>query len=218
MKNFFKNKHKEYGLDVKSLGWGSVYSQRKRFEAICELINLKDEDSIIDVGSGFCDLYDYITNEKKIKITYSGVENCKPIFEESSIKFLNILKNKNNNFQIFNMDYREEAFLELFSEKFDYTICSGLFCFDDYETNNSELLTKNLKRLYDISKKGLVVNFLSKETKNEIKPGFKHFNSREISDLAQKYITSKIIISKNYMHNDFTVFMCKDNQKVSKKK
>ena len=50
--NFLNNIYeKKFGNtdDVKSLGWGSLYSQSKRLEVLLE-IGIKVEDSVLDVG------------------------------------------------------------------------------------------------------------------------------------------------------------------------
>ena len=39
---FYEEKFRKYGIDPKSLGWQKV-SQEKRFEKICEIVELQDK-------------------------------------------------------------------------------------------------------------------------------------------------------------------------------
>jgi len=212
MKSFFRELYEKHGDDVKALGWGSLYSQKVRFEAICNIVDFKKNDSIIDVGSGFCDFYDYLKNQKNIELDYLGTERCETIYKASKEKHQDEIESKDIRFSILNVDYKDPDFLKKINKNFDYVICSGIFCFDNEENNDEEKLCKNVKKLYSFSKKGLVINFLSKETKNPIKKGFKHFDPDYILNFLRHRITNNVILKKDYIHNDFTVFLKRNHR------
>ena len=69
---FYEEKFRKYGIDPKSLGWQKV-SQEKRFEKICEIVELQDK-SLLDIGAGFLDLATYISGKKIAIKSYTAVE------------------------------------------------------------------------------------------------------------------------------------------------
>lgn len=69
---FYEEKFRKYGIDPKSLGWQKV-SQEKRFEKICEIVELRDK-SLLDIGAGFLDLATYISGKKIALKSYTALE------------------------------------------------------------------------------------------------------------------------------------------------
>ena len=69
---FYEEKFRKYGIDPKSLGWQKV-SQEKRFEKICEIVELRDK-SLLDIGAGFLDLATYISVKKIAIKSYTALE------------------------------------------------------------------------------------------------------------------------------------------------
>ena len=69
---FYEEKFRKYGIDPKSLGWQKV-SQEKRFEKICEIVELRDK-SLLDIGAGFLDLATYISGKKIAIKSYTALE------------------------------------------------------------------------------------------------------------------------------------------------
>ena len=70
--NFYNKRFKKYGDDIKSVGWGDIESQELRFKILAEIDKL-DNSSILDLGCGFGDLYDFFSRNK-IKIDYRGID------------------------------------------------------------------------------------------------------------------------------------------------
>ena len=93
LKNIFKNVNKRYddrfkkfGDDPKSLGWDNTTNQNIRFKTAFENLNFKDK-SILDVGCGLANFYDFLSNYLLEKnFSYTGTDCNKSL--------INFCKNK----------------------------------------------------------------------------------------------------------------------------
>lgn len=88
---FFDNLTEEHGFDFKSLAYGSLESQLKKFQALVE-VGLDKEDklvTILDVGCGFGDLVEFM-KRKKIKFKYKGIDISPKIVEIAKEKRPNL--------------------------------------------------------------------------------------------------------------------------------
>lgn len=190
IKTFFSKSYEQYGQNVKSLGWGSEYSQTKRFEKILQ-IGIKNGDSLLDVGCGFGDFYSYLKNF--IDINYFGID--------LSADFIKIARQKygQNNFQVLNvLDY---------SEKSDWVICSGIF---SIKPCNIDYIKQITTHMFDISKKGIAFNCLSNLTPYTIKENMAYFSPCEILQNVVTVLTTCYSLHHDYLENDFTYFLFKD--------
>lgn len=194
---FYKKLFDKYGDDVKSLEWGSKVSQEKRFKILCEIGNL-DNTSILDVGCGMGDLY-YFLKQKRIRFRYTGYD----IFPD----FIKIAKKKYPmaNFKIKDILTQKE------NKKFDYVFSSGLF--NVKVGNNEDFVKKMLKKMFEICKKGVGVNFQSiycdKEYLNDEDTYF--FSPEKVLFTAFQ-LNRKIILRHDYMPHDFTIYIYKEEK------
>lgn len=169
---------------VKSLGWGSEFSQKIRFKILLEINNLTLKDSILDVGCGHGDLSEYCEN-------YIGIDMREKAIKSAKIKY------PNKNFIICGVDQIDK--------KFDWVISSGIFCFkENWENNTFEVLSK----MFEKSNKGVSCNFLSDQLIAQ-DDEMKYTNVYEIYSIINK-ITKKFVIRHDYLDNDITVYMYKD--------
>lgn len=191
--DFHEKAKEKYGTCVKSLGWGSKYSQEIRFKAMTE-IGFKSKDTVLDVGCGFGDLVNYL-EKKNIKLQeYTGIDldeyfirQAKEYYEKNNTNFYNcsLFEFQNNN-----------------CKKYDWVVASGIFSFDCKNWDKNVLST--MTTMFSLARKGISVNFLSSSSKKQ-KAGFKYVNpdcmvKNNVIGLSKNYV-----IKKNYKVNDFTL-------------
>jgi ubiquinone/menaquinone biosynthesis C-methylase UbiE len=169
--------------DVKSLGWGSEFSQTKRFEILLEINGYRKGDSVLDVGCGYGDLSVYIDNYTGIDIRSYAIQKAKEKYKDCN--FLNC--------DIFSL-----------SESYDWVFASGIFCFNKRWKKYTE---EHINKMYSISKKGTAFNFISYRSDNRIK-GIKYAKISETISIVSE-INSKFSIRNDYLNNDFTVYLYK---------
>ena len=193
LNNQFHNKaFSKYGEDVKSLGWGSKESQNIRFRVLLE-VGVEDGQSVLDVGCGFGDFYDFLLSQN-INVDYVGVDINK--------NFIKVAKQKNKSV-IFHLSDTSS----FSNDSFDWVVASGIFSFDCNEWLDDT--KKTLKEMFLISRKGIAINFLSSHTPFQKQSGFKHVELNMLFDLI-KIFTNKFVLRHDYKANDITAYMYKE--------
>lgn len=182
---FYEQSIREFGISAEGVHWNSKYTQYKRFEIITKLIK-KDikESTLVDVGCGFGEYYNYLQNNNRIPKEYIGIDCEKSMIEISKKRFIN------QHFYI--QDILKDDLL-----KADYYISSGAL-----NMLSKEQLNIFIKKCYEASSKGFIFNFLKKMT-------FTNITQVEILNIVKQY-TQQIIFKDNYLENDFTIFMKKN--------
>jgi len=183
-KDFYAKSIKEFGISAQGVHWNSKYTQYKRFEMLTKCIKRDIKNStIVDVGCGFGEYFNYLSNNHKIPQKYIGIDCEEKMIDVCNIRF------PNEEF------YRQNVLRDKL-KKADYYICSGamnILGFDE--------VTVFIKRCFETSNKGFIFNYLKNITFTDIK-------QHEIEEICRQY-TQNIIIKDGYLDNDFTIFMVK---------
>ena len=167
---------------VKSLGWGSVYSQQKRFDILLD-IGVDINDSVLDVGCGYGDF-------SKDFVNYLGID-----LREDAIT---MAKNKYSD-----VKFELKSIYDI-NDTYDWVFASGIFCF----INNWEETEGIIEKMFNTSKKGTAFNFLSALTTKEKLSDMKPTKIEEILPIIYK-LTNKFTIRHDYLINDFTIYLYK---------
>jgi ubiquinone/menaquinone biosynthesis C-methylase UbiE len=178
---FYKNSYNKYGTSAKGLHWNSKETQFLRFEIITNYIQSLKDSSIIDIGCGFGDYLVYIKEQNMQIKNYLGLD-C----EDFLIKIA-LQKHQNTKFLLCN-------FLKEDIPNADYLICSGGLNL----LNKKEFLFA-IKKCFEVSNKGFVFNFLINKSLHEL--------SEEEIYFYCKGLSSKVIISEDYLFNDSTIYI-----------
>ncbi len=185
---FYKSSLKKHGLSAQGVHWNSKYTQYKRFEILSSFIKSDIKNSsIVDVGCGFAEYYSYLKKINKTPKEYIGLDCEQSMIEISQKRFKNLVFKKKNILK----DTLEEA---------DYYVCSGAL----------NILTKKeffifLSKCIEKCKKGFIFNFLKEDSYNYIK-------KEEILYFCENLnLNLEIQTKDNYLENDFTIFLKKQN-------
>jgi len=183
-KKFYEKSIKEFGISAQGVHWNNKYTQYKRFEIITKLIKKDIKDStLVDVGCGFGEYYNYLQNNHKIPKEFIGIDCEQNMVGISKKRFPTLA------FYTKNVLYDELI-------KSDYYTCSGAL-----NILTLEEIDIFIQKCFKSSKKGFIFNFLKNLT-------FSNIKKYEIIDICEQY-TQNIIIKENYLDNDFTIFMVK---------
>ncbi|MFA5097487.1 MAG: class I SAM-dependent methyltransferase [Candidatus Margulisiibacteriota bacterium] len=204
---FFTPLLKKHGYSVSALHWGSEASQNQRFIELLKIFSMVDTAgavSLLDMGCGLGHLYKFLKVNGLLenwKIDYTGVDINEAFLKEAG-KQLPEAK-----FRI------KDA--SIYEEKFDIVLCSGIFNLRfsrDFDIRR--YYTQELSRLFNASRRGVAVNFQSREgisliprreLGKELERFYFHDDNEVMQDLSE--ITSDIRISRGYLPNDFTVYL-----------
>lgn len=190
--NLYNDHYRKNGMSQKSLGWGEKNRSRLRFEILTSAWNLNNQ-SILDVGCGFGDLFLFL-QQKKIKYSdYLGIDLNKKFITNSC------RLHPEGNFKQMNL-YKDMSL-----GKFNYVFASGIF--NDKLKNNLKYIKNTLEKINECATHGFAVNFLSDKVQYRIDHVY-HSNPGKILEICYKY-SNNIILRNDYMPFEFTVFINK---------
>lgn len=182
---FYRNSILKHGISPKGVHWQSRTTQEKRFEILLEFIKDKiSTSSIVDAGCGFGDFIKYFSSRNLYPKSYLGIDKEDFFIEIAS----SIYPNAN---------FKQIDILKGQLPKADYYICSGAMNLLDLEEMKIFIIN-----CLNSSNKGLAFNFLIAKTFNDVK-------KEEILEFC-KSLKTRIKIQKNYLKNDFSIFLAKD--------
>ena len=193
VKDFFNKLVEKHGYSPKSLAYGSEKSQKIKFNIVTE-VGIEDNCSVLDVGCGFGDYFNYL-KQKGVKIVkYCGID--------ISNKIVDFAKEKNSLANVIQgnvLDLSDD-------EKYDYVISLGFNCVKT--SSNWETLIQVLEKMWKLCKRGIAYNAVS--TFSEISPREIYFVSPvKVIDYIMNNLTYKVVFRHDYMKHDFTIYAYK---------
>lgn len=187
--NEFVNYYKP--LSPEALGWHDYEGQQKRFKVILQG-GITSEDSVLDVGCGYGD-FSLMFGEN-----YLGIDLRQEAIDGARKKY------PARKFEIGDIDR--------IGEQYDWVVASGIFCFQ--EDKWEEYVQKALQNMFNVSNKGVAVNFLScihyfDDPSREEDGGLKYAMPEDVMRLI-RVITNNFIIRHDYGLKDFTLYLYKE--------
>lgn len=191
----YKKRFKKYGVDPKSLSWGSKGAAHQRFRQMWSEIDFNNK-SVLDVGCGFGEMAKFM-KKRYLSVKYSGVDIIDDFIEEARKNF--------PDYFFLTQDY----FNNPLSEKFDIVMASGTLNSDLGSYNsNMEFRKKAIKVMFEHANEVLVFNMLGAHPAPEAGESSNvwYADSLEILDYCMS-LTRRVILRSNYHPRDFTIFM-----------
>jgi SAM-dependent methyltransferase len=186
----------EYGLTEKAL-WGSKKSQYVRFNKLLDLFLTKASFSVLDIGCGLCDFYEYIQQKGFSNFNYTGIEINKVFYLEAKKRYPSL-------------DIRNGSFNQLKkTENWDYVIASGIFNLGDSQSETMELFFNQFGNIYSQIKIGFGVNFLSAYHEKQDNISVYHCPTTLFLRCMQEF-SKHVVLDHSYLPNDFTILVYKD--------
>ena len=191
----YEKRLKELGPVEQSLGWLKG-RQNLRFYILKNIENFKNNDSVLDVGCAFGDLKQFL-HQSGWNGKYTGVDIVPGLILESKKKYKNI-------------DTREIDILnDDFKGNFDWVFCSGALTSKTEQEDSYHYIEKMLFKMYEISNKGVSINFCSPNVTFESNINF-HPKFDKILKIVSS-ITKRFSLIHDYMPYEFTLYLYKDD-------
>ncbi len=190
---FYEDHIRRFGYSYRALGFGRRSSQEKRFAAAAGLGSLHGK-RVLDVGCGFGDLLAWL-NARGIEPEYTGMDICRPMIDRCRKRFKREIAARNARFVV------GDALTFPCDRPYDYIIASGIFGYAAKDTRKR--LQPTLERLFDLTRIGLAVNFLSRRAASR-SPGRLYLHPADVLQFALK-LTPAVKLDHGYMPNDFTL-------------
>jgi len=192
---FFDVLTEKHGFSFRSLAYGSVETQLKKFKALIEVGLDKEERkvTVFDVGCGFGDLAEFM-KRKGIDFKYIGID--------ISSKVVAVANNKRPDWDISIGDILEMEDNNLF----DYVLATGFNCVKT--RYNWEVLIQAITKMFNLSKKAVAFGAVS--TYRENKNTATYYTSPErLFSYCMKNLTRHVTLRHDYLPHDFTIYLYK---------
>jgi SAM-dependent methyltransferase len=186
---FYNNLCENYEKSWQAAGWESEDNQYANFVLISSIVS--SNSSVLDVGCGQGDFYNYIRNKK---VKYCGIDFSKRMIEKAKIK--------NPNINFYHKDFLKENF-----ENFDYVVASGAFSFQT--ENQYEYIEECIGLCYKLSNKASAITMTSELADVKYEEPLFYYNPTKILEIAIKF-TPYIIINTSSLPNELVLFMYKE--------
>lgn len=191
----YQTQFKKYGLNERSL-FLTNNKQQIRF-SIIKGIGIKNNCSILDVGCGFGDLYDYLLSNGLSEINYTGIDIVPEFICEAKSRF------PKSDFRI--IDILNEDMVE----KFDFVVLSGTLN-KKIPGNHEEYVKAMLTRMYELSKVGVSADFISSYGDARY-PDIYRADATMIFTIS-KQLSQRVTLRHDYMPYEFTVYIYKQDK------
>lgn len=201
----YESRLNEYGYSPKTLGWGNTGRQEVRFFILSEHILKFSECSILDVGCGFADLYEYLIG-CGWRGKYTGVDIVPGLLAVAKKKHPDI------NVKISDVSNKEEV---KNLGNFDFVVASGIFNAKIKEQSNIEHIESSIRNMFGLCNKGVFIDFMSTSV------DFQHEDAWHTSPVWAAEVASLITkgcfsLRHDYMPFEFALFLFKEAIKTSR--
>lgn len=185
----------EHGYDPKTLGWGGGHERQElRFRVFAESV-LQRDDSVLDVGCGFCDLYGYLRrtgwrgNYLGVDINGNLLDTAREIYPGVQTSVVDILETR-------------------VDRTFSWTFASGVFNAKLSGHENLQHIEAMLGRMFALSETGAACDFMSTFVDWQ-HPDAYHMNPYDALKIAKK-LTWKVLLRMDYLPHEFMLFLFRD--------
>jgi ubiquinone/menaquinone biosynthesis C-methylase UbiE len=188
----YKDRLKKFGSNIKALASGTEERRETRFEVLTE-IGIYDGVSVLDVGCGLADYYHYLI-KKGLNIKYTGIDIVPELIESAREKYPEL------NLQV--RDIQNDPYDQ---SSFDYVVCSQVFNLRMVDGKNMSLVNDMLKEMFEISKYGLAVDFITNYVDFEQEHLF-YYKPEELFSIA-KQLTKRVTLRHDYPSFEFCLYL-----------
>lgn len=191
VKGFFEDLLKKHGVSFKSLGYKAKESQLIRFAILAQVGDL-NHSSILDVGCGFAEFYDFL-REQGLQVDYHGCD--------VSAEMIAIARKSHPKLHLEVVDFLKWES----AQTWDYVISSGI---NNIKTStNLEFCRKLIEKMFALCKVGVAVNMLSAYASSH-DPKSYYAQPEDIFGFCME-LTNRVVLRHDYKPNDFTLYLYK---------
>lgn|GEM_PF-485115 len=204
----YNKRFEKFGVEARSLGWGSRQDQWIRFQAALRYVNFQGR-SVLDVGCGFGDFYEFLT--------VNGIQLKRYVGIDINEKLLGIAKKRfpKNTFEVRNILLNNYP-----AEQTEIVTLFGLLNFKLHLMENIEYTQKMIAAAWKITKEELIVDFLStnlSKTYPEESAVYYH-DPKDVLDICFS-LSDNVVLVHDYPsipQKEFLVIIKKEKEKKNK--
>jgi SAM-dependent methyltransferase len=193
----YEGRLKRFGYSPESLGWGRHGRQEVRFSVLADYALCNRTVSILDVGCGFADLYDFLRARGWGGI-YTGLDIVPGLLQEAHRRHPLL-------------DLHEADITEIGDSlpQYDVVVASGVFNAELRAGDNRTHISESLNAMWDRARHHVAVDFLSTIVDFQ-QEGAWHTDPCWALQLARRF-SRRVLLRHDYMPYEFALFVFKDD-------
>jgi SAM-dependent methyltransferase len=197
--SYFQDKLDQFGLTPRGVDWNSVEAQEARFAQLARVISSAEAYSLLDYGSGFGALYDFLRKLEQ-DVVYTGYDFVPAMVE---------------NGRALHLDQPGCTFTTSLDGigAVDYAVASGIFNIR-LETSDKawqEYVIGILEQMNSLARKGLAFNMLTRYSDPEfMKPHLYYADPCFYFDYCKRHFSRSVALLHDYGLYDFTILVRKE--------
>lgn len=185
----------QFGDDGRTLAAGNEDHRTIRYRILSE-VGLRSGCSVLDVGCGFGDFYNYLYKHG-IQVQYVGYDINPNLIEIAQRKY------PDAKFEV--KDIQTDPV-----PNFDYIVSSSAFNLRLVEQDNYAFIEDVLGKCFSHAKYGLAIDFLTKYVDFEVPDAF-YYSPERIFNIAKKF-TKRVCLRHDYPLYEFCIYLFPDFQ------
>lgn len=198
VKNYFINKLNEHSATHRGVDWPSREAQEIRFLQLLHVLDVRDRFSLLDFGSGYGGIYDYLVHLGH-NFRYVGYDIAEPMVSVGRKLHMN------NPDCWFTNNIQELPVM-------DYAIASGVFNMklDARIDMWTQIVVQALHQMHALSSKGFAFNMLTKYSDPErMRPDLYYGDPCFFFDYCKRNFSRNVTLLHDYNLYDFTILVRK---------
>jgi len=199
VKNYFIEKLETHGTTHRGVDYNSVESQEARFFQLTKVIDASKKYSLLDFGSGYGGMYDYLLRLGH-QLHYVGYDIAEPMVAKGrEVHF-------NNPDCWFTSDIAEVPLV-------DYAVVSGTFNMKLDADNEAwtKIVIDCLHKMDDHATQGMAFNMLTKYSDaDKMRPDLYYADPLFFFDYCKRNFAKNVALLHDYRLYDFTMIVRKD--------
>jgi SAM-dependent methyltransferase len=193
----YEKRLQEFGYSPATLGWGVDGRQEVRFSILADLALRAPESSVLDVGCGFCDLYEFL-EKRGWQGRYTGIDIVPGLIE--------VARQRHPDLDVRELDITDDS---VSLDEYDFVISSGALNAALPSGSNELHIEVALRSMHRRSRHATCVDFLSSHVDFQ-KPGAYHTDP-SWALAAAKRLTRRVLLRHDYMPYEFSIFLFCDD-------
>jgi len=193
----YETRLRKFGYSPETLGWGKYGRQEVRFAVLAKFALGMPGSTVLDVGCGFADLYDFLI-EHQWRGQYCGIEIVPGL--------LDLARKRHPDLDLRGLDITSDEDLP---EAHDFVIASGVLNFKLKMGDNEQHIQRALDAMFRVARVAVCVDFLSTYVEFQ-KPDAWHTDPGWVFAQA-KQLSRRVILRHDYMPFEFSLFIFRDD-------
>jgi SAM-dependent methyltransferase len=193
----YESRLRQFGYSPETLGWGKEGRQKVRFSVLSHPILKFPSSSVLDVGCGFADLYDYLVAHGWHG-HYCGIDIVPGLLQTA--------RERHSSLDLREIDI---TCLDLPLETHDFLVASGVFNAKLKMGNNLRHTETALQNMFRLSRVAVCVDFMSTYVDYRCRDGW--YTDPAWAFAFAKKVTRRVELRHDYMPFEFTLILYKDD-------